>query len=53
MITDEYFKWTKFAERDDLGTPIGIKKDAPEWAKKNYQEYLKNVKALEEKGIDV
>lgn len=53
MITGDLYKWTEYAVRDDLGTPIGIKKDAPEWAKKNYAECKKKEKEWEEEGIEV
>ena len=53
MITDKLYKWTKYAVRDDLGTPIGIKEDAPDWAKKNYVECKKKEKEWEEQGVIV
>ena len=53
MIAGELFKWTKYAVRDDLGTPTGIKDDAPDWAKKNYAEYKKKEKEWEKEGLVV
>ena len=53
MVTDELFKWAKYATRDDLGTPTGIRDDAPDWAKKNYAEFKKKEKEWKEEGLIV
>ena len=53
MTTDELYKWTKYAIRDDLGTPVGIRKDAPAWAVENYKACKKQEAKWEKQGMDV
>ena len=53
MIDDKLYQWTQFAIRDDLGTPVGIQKDAPQWAKENYKQCKKQEAEWEKQGIDV
>lgn len=47
----EYQNWFDYAEFNEDGDVIGIKKDAPDEIKKEYDSYLKKQKAAKKEGI--
>lgn len=43
--------WNEWAKYDEDGFLCGIREDAPEEAKKEYEQYLEETKKAKEKGI--